>query len=397
MAGAGGRLSSSGEWTAAGDDRRGAVDRRGDAHGTLQEERFGLMGVRLIIDGKCTENTPEKQELEGVIVGNPLPKMYIACDTEPSLRMTSINLAIAWNWEFDRDFILGIERECSSRGLSTYRVEDHNIVETVRLLTAGALSFGVFFDRASDADEKYLALQPFVDRPPALCINPRRLVLHAADKATMHLELITHGVYVPNTIILPPVRQRKELEISQADIDRIGIPFVVKPANTTGGGTGVIMNAATLARIAEARLDHPGDKYLVQETIHPILLDGTRAWFRVYHAFGTTILCWWDDRTHQYREVDPEEEAKYGLGGLRHVMEIIRRACRLDFFSSEIAITAERKFIVVDYVNEVCDMRRKSRFENGAPDAVVSTIARLLADRVADHSAATGERTGTHD
>ncbi len=78
-------------------------------------------------------------------------------------------------------------------------------------------------------------------------------------------------------------------------------------------------------------------------------------------------------------------------------MHIIRRACRLDFFSSEIAITSERKFIVVDYVNEVCDMRRKSRFENGAPDAVVSTIARLLAERVAEHTAKTGERTGTHD
>ncbi len=327
--------------------------------------------------------------------------------------MTHFNLAIAWNWEFDRDFILGIENECSSRGLSTYRVEDHNLAETVLNLAGGALSFSAFFDRASDADEKYLALQPYVDRPPILCFNPRRLVVHAADKATMHLELITHGVYVPNSIILPPVRQRKDIEISQSDLERIGIPFVVKPANTTGGGTGVIMNAATLGRIAEARLEHPDDKYLIQETIHPTLLDGTRAWFRAYHAFGTTILCWWDDRTHQYSEVTPVQEERYGLNGLSHVMEIIRRACRLDFFSSEIAITAERKFIVVDYVNEVCDMRRKSLFENGAPDAVVSTIAQLLvnhvaghvsgrvaghvADHVAGHSAVAKGRTGTND
>ncbi|HLF14351.1 MAG TPA: hypothetical protein VI932_05635 [Bacteroidota bacterium] len=311
--------------------------------------------------------------------------------------MTHFNLAIAWNWEFDGDFILGIERECSLRSLSTYRIEDHNLAETVRLLAAGGMRFGAFFDRASDADEKYVALQPYISGLPVLSFNPRRLVLHAADKATMHLELITHGVYVPNTIILPPVRQRKELQLLQADLERIRMPFVIKPANTTGGGTGVIMNASTLARIAEARTEHPADKYLVQETIHPTLLDGRRAWFRVYHAFGTTILCWWDDRTHQYTEVTPGEETMFGLEGLRQVMEIIRRACRLDFFSSEIAITAERKFIVVDYVNEVCDMRRKSLFVDGAPDGVVSIIARLLAERVAEHSAAGGGRTGTDD
>ena len=315
--------------------------------------------------------------------------------------MTHFNLAIAWNWEFDRDFILGIEGECSSRGLSTYRVEDHNIAETVRLLAAGALSFGVFFDRASDADEKYLALQPFVDRPPVLCINPRRLVLHAADKATMRLELITHGVYVPNTIILPPVRQRKELEISQADIERIGIPFVVKPANTTGGGTGVIMNAGTLARIAEARTDpsgrqvpRPGNRPPDPPRRHQGVGSGcTQRSGRRSSAGGTTR----GDAISTARS-PPTRRTKYALVGLRLTSwKSSGDACRLDFFSSEIAITAERKFIVVDYVNEVCDMRRKSRFENGAPDAVVSTITRVLADRVAVHSAATGERTGTHD
>lgn len=301
--------------------------------------------------------------------------------------MTSIDLAIAWNWEFDADFVLTVERECTLRGLSTWRIEDHNLAETLRLLAGGEIAFGAFFDRASDADERYLALQPFIDRSGALAFNPRRLVLHAADKATMHLELITHGINVPNSIILPPARDREDHGVAREDLERIGIPFVIKPANTTGGGTGVIMNAGSLERIAEARKQHPGDKYLVQETINPTLLGGKRAWFRAYHAFGTTILCWWDDTTHQYTEVSDDDEAAFGLGGLRHIMGIIRRACRLDFFSSEIAITSERKFVVVDYVNEVCDMRRKSLHENGAPDGVVDTIARLLAERVAARAA----------
>jgi len=309
--------------------------------------------------------------------------------------MKSINLAIAWNWEYDRDFIYDIESACSGFGLTTYRIEDHNLAETVRMLDAGGLRFNAFFDRASDADEEYLNLQPFVDTPEVRCFNPHRLVLPAADKATMHLEFITHGVNVPNTIILSPAVEGRNIDLGTPDLHRIGIPFVVKPANTTGGGAGVIMNVTNLGEIAETRLDHPDDKYLVQETITPMHFDGRRAWFRAYYAFGKILLCWWDDQTHQYTEVCPEEEQRYGLGGLRPVMEIIHGACRLDFFSSEVAITPERKFIVVDYVNEVCDMRRKSAYDNGAPDEVVSEITRLLAAETAAHVNAGGDKTGT--
>lgn len=310
--------------------------------------------------------------------------------------MNTVDLAIAWNWEYDRDFIDGIERECSSRGLATYRIEDHNLPETVDALRAGTVGFRSFFDRASDADEAYLELQPFVNLPGVRRINPRERVLHAADKATMHLELITHGVNVPNTIILPPFREREVHGVSRADAERIGVPFVIKPANTTGGGTGVIMNATDPQQIAAARREHPDDKYLVQETIRPMQLDGRRAWFRVYFAFGTILLCWWDDTTHVYTAVTAGEEAALRLDGLRHVMEIIRRACRLDFFSSEIAITAERKFIVVDYVNEVCDMRRESVYSVGAPDSVVLRIERLIALEAERHRREAGERV-VHD
>lgn len=299
--------------------------------------------------------------------------------------MHTVDLAIAWNWEYDADFVDGIERECSAKSLSTYRIESHNLDETAASLSSGSLAFHAFFDRASDADEDFLVLQPHVDRPSVRYFNPRQLVIHAADKATMHLELITHGVNVPNTIILSPFNDQGALELAGADLDRIGIPFVIKPANTTGGGTGVIMNASNLKQIAAARREHPDDKYLIQETIQPMLLEGRRAWFRVYYAFGTTILCWWDDTTHLYTEVTPGEEENFRLSGLRHVIEIIRRACRLDFFSSEVAITAERKFIVVDYVNEVCDMRRKSVYSVGAPDAVVLEIQRLIAGEVEKH------------
>jgi hypothetical protein len=301
--------------------------------------------------------------------------------------MITYGLAIAWNWEFDADFVFGIERQCALRGISTYRVDTDHLHHVLELLKKGKIGFQVLFDRASDADLKFQPLVSWFQQSSKYVINPPEHIHRAVDKAIMHFELISHGVHVPNSIILPPFNSGSHIDIAVSDLERIGIPFVIKPANTTGGGTGVVMNAKTLDDVFESRKHHKDDKYLLQETIIPKMLEGKRAWFRVYHVFGEIILCWWDDQTHMYTELHEEDEIRHSLGGLRSIMRTIQQACKLDFFSSEIAMTEERKFIVVDYVNEVCDMRLQSKYGNGAPDAVVHRIEALIATNAEKHIA----------
>ena len=294
-------------------------------------------------------------------------------------------LAIAWNWEFDSDFIAVIERECAVRGISTYRIDTDHLPQVLKSLKQGELAFQAFFDRATDANPEFLPLVRWMEEHATCLINPYHLVVHAIDKATMHLEFITNGLYVPNTIILPPYNEQRCTSLCEDELKHVSTPFVIKPANTTGGGTGVILNATTLQEVIKARLEHKNDKYLVQETVVPKLFDGKRAWFRVYFAFGEIIPCWWNDKTHRYTELTTEEEICYQLQGLRSSMETIQRICGLDFFSSEIAITESGKFVVVDYVNEVCDMRLQSKYFNGAPDAIVHKIEQLIAEHVKTH------------
>lgn len=299
--------------------------------------------------------------------------------------MKAFSLAIAWNWEFDQDFIAGIERECASRSVTTFLITSHNLKSTLSELKQGSLTFRAFFDRASDADPEFLPLVNLLNEAQVYCINPWERVVRAIDKATMHRELIEHGIDVPPTIILPPFRRNGLIEVDPEQLNEVGRPFVIKPANTTGGGTGVVLGAATVEQIIEARKEHQDDKYLVQKMIVPKLLGGKRAWFRVYSVFDTIIPCWWDDTTHMYSELSAGDEEAFNLGGLGRTMESIREICGLDFFSSEIALTGDGKFTVVDYVNEVCDMRLKSKFYNGAPDAVVGRIEVLIAERVRAH------------
>lgn len=296
--------------------------------------------------------------------------------------MKTYGLAIAWNWEFDSDFISGIEWECKQRGISTYRVENSNLDQTVNEIKSGKISFQAFFDRATDSDTDFLKLVELLHEPETFLINPHNLLAHAIDKATMHLEFITHGLHVPNTIILPPFTQNKELKNININLEQLGIPFVIKPANTTGGGTGVIMDAKSLKEVEIGRQEHPEDKYLLQTKIIPKEINGRRGWFRVYCVFGKIIPCWWDDITHRYDTLSIEDEKKFILGELRNISRTIQEITKLDFFTSEIALPEEGTFTVVDYVNEVCDMRLQSKYENGAPDPIVHRIERIISEQV---------------
>ena len=252
--------------------------------------------------------------------------------------MNQIQLGVAWNWEYDADFVAGVERACTDRGLSTYRVDPANIQETLLRLKDAEIGFCTFLDRASGDDESFEPLARILLKSSTFILNAYEHVDHAKDKATMHLEFITNGLHVPFTIIVSPYNKKKELELSLSELAMLGRSFIIKPANTTGGGIGVVRGAESLKDVIETRQHHKNDKYLLQETVKPKFIGGNKAWFRVLYAFGEILPCWWDDATHVYRRVAKGEEEQFGLGALCDVMKTIQRVCMLDFFSSEIAL-----------------------------------------------------------
>ena len=296
--------------------------------------------------------------------------------------MDNYSLAIAWNWEYDEDYVKLIEKECRLRGISVLEITPSNFGKIFPEIESGRIAFSSLYDRASDDDEIFTAVVDAIEHKNICVLNPHRHIERAKDKATMHLELINAGLQTPYTIIISPYNRVKTPELDQGQIEKLGKPFIIKPANTTGGGTGVVLGAETLKDVLDSRQHHKNDKYLLQEQIHPVLLEGKRAWFRVFYAFGQVIPCWWDDVTHIYHECSTAEEERCGFSEMRRIMPVIQSLCKLDFFSSEIALTADGKFVVIDYVNEICDMRLQSKHPDGVPDAVVGTIARLLAERI---------------
>jgi hypothetical protein len=288
--------------------------------------------------------------------------------------MEIFDLAIAFVWEYDDDFVSLIELALQQEDLTTFIVKEHNIKEVTSKVRDRKLFFRFYLDRASDADPAFEELAKILTRKKTVIINPYKKVLHAIDKASMHLEFINAGLNVPYSIIIPPHSELEEIRLTIEDLSILGRPFIIKPCNTTGGGIGVVTGAETLREILEERINNLNDKYLIQEKIYPSILDGRRAWFRCFWAFGKPIAVWWDDLTHIYEELTEGEMENFGLKKLLQKTRTIAKVTDLDFFSTEIVLNDKNLFVVIDYVNDQCDMRIKSKHPDGVPDNVVYQI-----------------------
>ena len=140
------------------------------------------------------------------------------------------------------------------------------------------------------------------------------------------------------------------------------------------------MNVSSLDEIQRARMEFPDQKYLAQAHISARVLSGREAWFRVFYAGGDCWPCWWKPSTHVYKVLTPDEETQFDLAPVCEVTERIAQVCKLDWFSTEIALTEDGRFVAVDYVNDGIDTRIQSKAVDGVPDEVMKQIAVKLVE-----------------
>ena len=282
------------------------------------------------------------------------------------------DLCLPWYWEYDDIFVGMVERACIEEGISLWQIKPDNLLESITALYKGVMTFKNLLHRGQ-GELTFDPIPRWALEHGARRINPAEVSAWSEDKATMHLELINAGIHTPYTLLLAPFLEQPV--IPQMDLTPFGDNFVIKPSNG-GGGEGVIVGASSVDEILQARMEFPEQKYLIQAHVTPCIIGETPAWFRVFYANGETYPCWWDTDTHIYANVTAEEESQYRLGRLRDVTKRIASICKLDWFSTEIALADE--FIVVDYVNDEIDTRVQSQAMDGVPDEVMNNIAKQL-------------------
>jgi len=282
------------------------------------------------------------------------------------------DLCLPWYWEYDDSFAGMVERACIEQGVSLWQIRPNNLLESITALYKGISTFKTLLHRGQ-GESTFEPIPRWALEFGARRINPAELSAWSEDKATMHLELIESGLHTPYTILLAPFLEQPV--ISGIDLSPLGRNFVIKPSNE-GGGEGVILGANTLEEILQARMEFPKQKYLIQAHIAPRVIADKPAWFRVFYANGETYPCFWDTETHVYAEIADEDNIRCEAKQLSEITTRIASICKLDWFSTEIALADE--FIVVDYVNDEIDTRVKSRAMDGVPDEIMNNIAKQL-------------------
>ena len=282
------------------------------------------------------------------------------------------DLCLPWYWEYDDVFVGMVERACIAEGISLWQIKPDNLLESITALYKGVTTFKTLLHRGQ-GEPTFDPIPRWAKEFGAWRINPAEVSAWSEDKATMHLELINAGLHTPYTILLPPFLEQPV--IPSIDLSPLGENFVIKPSNE-GGGEGVVLGKNTLEEILRERMEFPEQKYLIQAHVTPQIINDAPAWFRVFYANGETYPCWWNPDTHIYKKVTAEEEDLVGLSRLRDVTSRIASICKLDWFSTEIALADE--FIVVDYVNDEIDTRVQSTAMDGVPDDIIESIAKQL-------------------
>ena len=288
--------------------------------------------------------------------------------------MREIDLAVAWEWPYDAGFMERLLARAAEQGRLAMAITQQNLNWVLDELAAGRLRIRRLLDRAADEHPAFRPLGPLAEQMGARVLNRIDRQERACDKARNHLLCAARGVPVPPTLIVSPfMHDPSPPEVPAA----LGRPFVVKPASGSGS-EGVVLDACSVEDVQHARRTFWADRYLLQQRVQPSLLDGRRAWFRVFYVYGQVIPCWWDDLTHIYAPLCLDEETRFGLVGLRPIVRRIARVVGLDFFTSEIVLASDGRLLCVDYANAPCDLRLQSQHPDGVPDGVIDRIVDAL-------------------
>ncbi len=300
--------------------------------------------------------------------------------------MEKIDFAIGWPDAREPDdlFTNTLEEECRARRMRFLCVDEKNIMRCAEELKKGDLHISFYLDMASetfDVDHPFTKFVYAVKDAGGRVVDDPDRVKAAADKSITHFNLVSAKVPVPATVVIRHWEPSRQL--GSEDWGKLGSPFVIKPALGYGQkGVKIVEKGKPLKEIAEARKFSPGDNFLLQEFVEPLELAGRPAWFRVYQLFGEIIPCWWNPATHVYSQVTMREMDDLRLVPLIRIASEIGRVTRVDWFSCEIAVNAKnRKFVVIDYMNDQCAIYPKSEHVDGVPDDLVVLIAQRLIEK----------------
>jgi len=299
--------------------------------------------------------------------------------------MREFDFCLSWSVRAKECFIYAVMGACKKKNLSFLWCCNNNVSDVVKQVNNNEFKIRFLLDTEATYNkerDRYAQLCYSVKDAGGVVVNDPDRIRLAIDKSVMHYELINSGINTPYSVVVRNW-EPNSFHLTVEEKEKLGIPFVIKPA-CGYARLGVVEDArGSIRQIAQARNFDRGDNFLLQEKINPIELGGKRAWFRVFHLFDKIIPCWWDDCSCAYEHLTYEEFKKYNLSPLVKIVSKIAAITQIQWFSTEIAIDnkfGKMRFVAIDYVNDQCDMTPQSENKRGVPDSIVEFTASYIVE-----------------
>jgi hypothetical protein len=273
---------------------------------------------------------------------------------------------LLWEWTEDSTLVQTLLSRASQSGLrvKTFTTNEFIQLDPISLLGNPPI---ILWDRAGDVYPEALHLSDWAEALGSRVINPVRGTLLARDKARLHDLLVKHNLPVPVTRLI-----RAESSIEELDWG-CGRYLVLKPERS-GGGEGVRIQEWCEETLRNTMNSRPKETWLLQEHVEPAIIAGRPAWFRVFNLFGDIRICWWDNHTHIYEFLPEGEVNAMGFNDLEMLGMKIGSSFPLQFFSTEIVYRVDGKPVIVDYINDPCDLRCKTHVYDGVPTELLDWV-----------------------
>jgi glutathione synthase/RimK-type ligase-like ATP-grasp enzyme len=147
--------------------------------------------------------------------------------------METIDFAIGWPDPRDPAdlFINSLQSECRSRRMRFLCVDEVGLERAAREVKRGNLRIKFYLDMASetfDAQHPFTKFCYLVKDVGARVVDDPDKVKAAADKSITHFDLLRSKLPVPYTVIIRHWEPSRKLTAEEKD--RLGTPFVIKPA-----------------------------------------------------------------------------------------------------------------------------------------------------------------------
>jgi len=299
--------------------------------------------------------------------------------------MKEYDFTLNWSIKTEEVFIKVLKEVCQKMNLSFFWISDENVREVIKGVETNQIKIKFLLDtEATYNREKDLYARvcyAIKDAGGIIIDDPDRARI-AVDKSAAHYELMNAGINVPYTVVVRNW-EPKTFKLSEEEKEKLGSPFIIKPASGYAWRGVVEATHGSINEIAKARKFDANDNFLLQEKIKPVKLGDKRAWFRIFHVFDKLIPCWWDDHTRWYEHITEEDFQKYHFSPLVKIASEIAKITRMAWFSTEIGIDnklGHHRFVVIDYINDQCDMTVKSQDKTGVPDHIVKYTASSIAE-----------------